>query len=269
MEEIKYGYGLPPDLSAHGAGIDNLINVLHVFMTVLFVGWGIFFIITLIKFRQREGHKASYESAASKLPKMVEVVIVLFEAFLLIGLSFPIWNYYKKDPPAEKDALNVRVVAQQFVWNIHYPGEDGKFGKTNIKFVDDSNPLGVDPDDPASADDFFTVNQFNLPVNKPVIAQISSKDVIHSFGVPVLRLKQDATPGVAIPIWFTAVKTGIFDIHCSQLCGVGHSLMKGTMTVQNAEDFGKWWQEQVRPWKKETPPPAEAKTTQTTKANKG
>jgi cytochrome c oxidase subunit 2 len=269
MEEIRYGYGLPPDLSAHGAGIDQLINILHIFMIVLFVGWGLFFIFTLVKFRQRQGHKASYESASSKLPKFVEVGVVLFEAFLLIGLSFPIWNYYKTNPPAEKDALSVRVVGQQFVWNIHYPGEDGKFGNTNIKFISDSNPIGVDPEDPASADDFFTINQMNLPVNKPIISQISSKDVIHSFGVPVLRLKQDATPGMAVPIWFTAVKTGVFEIHCSQLCGVGHSLMKGTITVQSPEDFKKWWDEQPRPWKKEPPKPAEAKTRHTTEAQKG
>jgi cytochrome c oxidase subunit 2 len=269
MEEIQYGYGLPPDFSTHGAGIDNLINILHIFMIALFVGWGIFFIFTLIKFRQRAGHRANYESAASKLPKMIEVAVVVFEAFLLIALSFPIWNYYKKEPPAEKDALNVRVVAQQFVWNIHYPGEDGKFGKANLKFIDDSNPLGIDPNDPASADDFFTLNQFNLPLNKPVIAQISSKDVIHSFGVPVLRVKQDAIPGVAVPIWFTATRTGQFDIICSQLCGVGHGLMKGTITVQDPSDFEKWWQEQPRPWKKAAPQPAEVKTPQTTKAHKG
>lgn len=250
MEEIQYGYHMPPDLSAHGAGIDNLIHVLHIFMAALFIGWGLFFIFTLIKYRQRQGHKASYESAHSKLPKFIEVGVVFFEAFLLIGLSFPIWNQYKKDPPKEGEALTVRVVGQQFVWNIHYPGEDGKFGRTNIKYVSDLNPLGVDPKDPASADDFFTVNQFHLPVNQPIIAQISSKDVIHSFGVPVLRVKQDATPGMAVPIWFTAVKTGTFDIQCSQLCGVGHSLMKGIITVETPEDFAKWAQEQPRPWKK-------------------
>jgi cytochrome c oxidase subunit II len=269
MEEIHYGYGMPPDFSSHGAGIDNLIHVVHIFMIALFVGWGIFFIITLIKFRQRDGHRASYESAASKLPKVLEVAIVLFEAFLLIGLSFPIWNYYKKEPPPADKALTVRIVAQQFVWNIHYPGEDGKFGRTDIKLIDDSNPLGVDPNDPASADDFFTMNQFNFPVNKPIIAQITSKDVIHSFGVPVLRIKQDAVPGQVVPVWFTAVKTGHFDIHCSQLCGVGHSLMKGTITVQNPEDFKKWVDEQPRPWKKETPQPKQAKTPQTTEAQKG
>lgn len=269
MEKINYGYLMPPDWSLHGHGIDQLIYMLHIFMVVLFAGWGVFLIFTLIRHRARSGHKASYESATSKLPKYLEVGVVLFEVFLLVGLSFPIWNRYKTDPPNEKEALTVRVVGQQFVWNIHYPGEDGKFGKTSVKFVSDSNPLGIDPDDPASADDFFSLNQFHIPVNKPIIAQVSSKDVIHSFGVPVLRVKQDATPGVAVPIWFTATHTGQFDIHCSQLCGVGHSLMKGVITVQNEADFKKWCEEQPKPFKKKDAAEAQAKTKKESEATKG
>ncbi len=256
METLHYGYSLPPDLSAHGHNIDLLIKVLHVFMVVLFVGWGIFLLITLIRFRQREGHKASHESVHSKLPKFLEVGVVGFEVFLLVGLSFPVWNRYKSEPPPADQALTVRVIGQQFVWNIHYPGEDKVFGKTGIKFVSDSNPLGIDPEDPASADDFFTVNQFHIPVNHPIIAQISSKDVIHSFGVPVLRVKQDANPGMVVPIWFTAKGIGQFDIHCSQLCGVGHSLMKGNVIVQQAQEFQKWQMEQPRPFKKQQGQPA-------------
>lgn len=269
MNKIDYGYLMPPDWSLHGHGIDQLINVLHIFMITLFVGWGIFLAFTLFRYRARPGHKASYESATSKMPKYLEVAVVLFEVFLLVGLSFPIWNAYKTDSPDEKDALTLRVVGQQFVWNIHYPGEDNQFGKTSVKFVSDANPLGIDPDDPASADDFYSVNQMHIPVDKPIIAEISSKDVIHSFGVPVLRVKQDATPGIAVPIWFTATETGQFDIHCSQLCGVGHSLMKGVITVDNAADFKKWWDEQPRPFKKEAEGEAQANTQEKSEATKG
>lgn len=250
MEQIHYGYGLPPDLSTHGYAIDQLINVLHIFMIVLFVGWGIFLLITLIRFRQREGHKASYESSSSKLPKYIEIGVVLFEVFLLVGLSFPVWKAYKLEPPSKEEALTVKVIGQQFVWNMHYAGDDGKFGSSELKYVSDFNPLGINPDDPASADDFFTVNQFHLPVNRPIIAEITSKDVIHSFGVPVLRVKQDAIPGMMVPVWFTVKQTGVFDIHCSQLCGLSHFNMKGIMTVQNPEDFDKWWKKQPRPFKK-------------------
>lgn len=251
MENIQYGYHMPPDLNVSGHPIDVLILCLHVFMILLFVGWGIFLLITLIKFRQRENHKASYQSATTKLPKFLELGVVLFEAFLLVGLSFPIWNRYKNDPPPKDQALTIRVVAQQFVWNFQYPGEDGKFGRTDIKFVSDSNPLGIDPSDPASADDFFTVNQMHIPVEKAVIVQISSKDVIHSFGVPVLRVKQDAIPGQVVPIWFKVKKPATFEILCSQLCGISHFMMKGNITAQSTEDFQKWSQEQPHPFKKE------------------
>ena len=105
--------------------------------------------------------------------------------------------------PAEKDAVRVRVVGQQFAWNIHYPGPDGVFGKTDIKLVDaQANPLGIDKKDPAAADDFTTVNQLHLPVNKPAIVYLSSMDVIHSFGLQEMRVKQDAIPGLVTPVWF-------------------------------------------------------------------
>ncbi len=256
MENPVYGYGLPPDISTHGYAIDRLINIIHIFMVVLFVAWGIFFLYCLIKYRKRAGHKASYESNTSKLPKFAEIAVVLFEVFLLVGLSFPVWSNYKREFPPEKDSLVVRVVAQQFVWNIHYPGDDGKFGKVDPKLMSDSNPLGVDAKDPASADDVVTVNQFHFPVNKPVIVRLTSKDVIHSFGVPVLRVKQDANPGMEIPVHFKAKDTGTFDIICSQLCGVGHSLMKGSIIVEQAEDFSKWLGEQDKQFK---PKPAAGK----------
>src|SRR5262249_25951031 len=153
-----YGIGLPPDLSTHGPAIDRLIYVIHAFMLVLFVGWGLFLLYTLIRYRKREGHKASYVSNESKLPKFVEIAVVLFEVFLLVGLSFPVWSKYKRAFPPEKDATVVRIVAQQFAWNIQYPGEDGKFGRNDPKLITDSNPLGIDDKDPASWDDVVTVN---------------------------------------------------------------------------------------------------------------
>ncbi|HCU26042.1 MAG TPA: hypothetical protein DF383_13575 [Deltaproteobacteria bacterium] len=253
MEPLKYGYHLPPDLSAHGPAIDHLIKFLHIFMIALFVSWGIFLVYCLIKYRQRPGHKASYESNKSKLPKYAEIAVVGVEVFMLVGLSFPIWSRYKKDFPPEKDSLVVRVIAQQFAWNIHYPGEDGKFGRADVKLISDSNPLGIDASDPASWDDVVSVNQFHLPVNKPVIAHITSKDVIHSFGVPVLRVKQDAIPGMSVPIWFQAVKTGEMEIVCSQLCGVSHSQMKGFLTAESAEAYDKWFAGRSRPFKPKEP----------------
>jgi cytochrome c oxidase subunit 2 len=244
MENPVYGWGLPPDVSVAGPAIDHLIIVVHWFMAALFIGWGCFFIYCLIRFRKRDGRKASYESAHSKLPKFLEVGIVLFEVFLLVGLSYPIWSKYKNSPPPASESLSVRVIAQQFVWNFQYAGPDNQFGKTSPQFISDSNQIGLDPNDPAGKDDIITINQLHFPVHKPVIVQISSKDVIHSFAIPVLRVKQDAIPGMSIPIWFEATDTGQFEIGCAQLCGVGHSLMKGYVSIDTPEQFTAWVNEQ-------------------------
>ena len=243
METTTYGWGFPPNLSTYGPEIDRLIVVVHWFMLALFVGWGCFLIYCLIRFRQKPGWKASYESSHSIIPKIVEVGVVIFEAFLLIGLSFPVWSKFKNQFPPEQSSLVIRVVAQQFVWNIHYPGRDGQFGKTDVTLVSDGNPLGVDPADPAGKDDIITVNQLHFPVHKPVIVHLSSKDVIHSFSIPVLRVKQDAVPGAPGSVWFEATQTGQFEIACAQLCGVGHTLMRGFVTVETPEEYEAWMKE--------------------------
>jgi cytochrome c oxidase subunit 2 len=120
------------------------------------------------------------------------------------------------------------------------------------------NPLGLDRDDPAAKDDVTTVNQLYLPVNRPIIVRLRSKDVIHSFGVPELRVKQDAVPGLTIPIWFIPTITTAdmrtrlgnpefeYEIACAQLCGIGHARMRGLVTIQSADEFQKWLDEKVK-----------------------
>ena len=159
--------------------------------------------------------------------------------------------------PPESEALVVQVTGEQFAWNVHYAGPDGVFGRTDIKLLDlQSNPLGLDRSDPAAKDDVTTLNQLYLPVNKPIIVRLRSKDVIHSFGVPEFRVKQDAIPGLTIPIWFVPTVTTAemrtrtgnpefqYEIACAQLCGLGHARMRGFVTVQTAEEFQKWMEEQ-------------------------
>lgn len=244
MEEPIYGWGLPLNISTYGQAIDDMIILVHWFMALLFIGWGIYLIYALIRFRQRPGHKASYESAHSRVPKLVEIGVVVFEIFLLVGLSFPVWNAYRTEFPPKEEALEIRVIAQQFVWNIHYPGRDNLFGKTDSALITDVNSLGLDESDPAGKDDIITLNQLHFPVNKPVIANITSKDVIHSFSIPVLRVKQDAVPGMVVPVWFEATKTGQFEIQCAQLCGVGHTMMRGFVSIDTDEEFETWFREQ-------------------------
>ncbi len=233
--------GLPIDASAHGWQIDMIILLVHILMLVLFVGWGIFFVVALIRFHKSQNPKANYAGVHSHFSSVLEVAVAVVEILLLVGLSIPFWARQVNAFPNRKDMIEVRIVAEQFAWNIHYPGADGIFGKTDIKLIDkQSNPLGLNHEDPNAKDDFTTINQLHLPIGRPVLIHLSSKDVIHSFGVPLMRVKQDVIPGMSIPVWFTPTKTGVYEIVCSQLCGLGHYRMKGFITVQKPEDYEQW-----------------------------
>jgi cytochrome c oxidase subunit 2 len=250
--------GLPLLAADHGAQIDSLIGWTHIFMFVLFFGWGAFLLYCLIRFRRSRNPVANYTGVKSHTSNYAEVGVFVVEVVLLFGFSIPIWAARVDRMPPEHDALVVQVTGEQFAWNVHYAGPDGKFGRTDIQLLDlQSNPLGLDRNDPAAKDDVTTLNQLYLPVNKPVIVRLRSKDVIHSFGVPEFRVKQDAIPGLTIPIWFVPntttadmrARTGNaefqYEIACAQLCGLGHARMRGFVTVQTAEEFQKWLDEQI------------------------
>src|SRR5262245_10983428 len=258
-ENMTEWMGLPPLATTHGGQIDNMIGWIHVFMLVLFVGWGSFFVYTLVRFRQKRNPVADYTGVKSHNAAYLEIGVAVVEAVLLFGFAIPLWAARIGDIPPENQALIVQVTGEQFAWNFHYAGADGLFGRTDIKLLDlQSNPLGLDRSDPAAMDDITTVNQLYLPVNKPIIVRLRSKDVIHSFGVPEFRVKQDAVPGLTIPIWFIPNVTTEemrarlgnpefqYEIACAQLCGLGHARMRGFVTVQTAEEFQKWMDEKVK-----------------------
>ena len=249
---------MPPIASEHGPAIDSALTWVHWLMAILFVGWGIFFIYVLWRFRRSKNPQASYAGTTSKASSWLEGAVAVAEAILLIGLSIPLWADRVEEFPPEKDSTVVRVVGEQFAWNVHYPGPDGVFGKTDIQKIDlQSNPLGLDRTDPAAKDDVTTVNQLYIPVGKPVIVHLTSKDVIHSFGVPEMRIKQDAVPGINIPVWWKPTVTTaemrqrlgkpdfVYEIACAQLCGLGHYRMRAFVTVQEPAEFQKWMDEQV------------------------
>ena len=251
--------GLPPLASAHGGQIDGMIGWVHVFMFILFIGSGGFFIFTLVRFRRSRHPVADYTGVKSHNASYLEVGVAVVEAILLFGFAIPLWAARVDSIPPASEALVVQVTGEQFAWNIHYAGPDGVFGRTGIKLFDaQSNALGLDRSDPAAKDDVTTTNQLYLPVNKPIIVRLRSKDVIHSFGVPEFRVKQDAVPGLTIPIWFVPnvtteemrTRTGKpdfqYEIACAQLCGLGHFRMRGYVTVQTAEEFQKWMAEKIK-----------------------
>lgn len=238
--------GMQPNASVHGAGVDSLISWVHWLMLALFVGWGLFYIVCLVKFRAKANPKADYEGVKNHYSTYLELIVAAIEAVLLIGFSIPIWASAVDEFPKESEATVVQVVAEQFAWNYHYAGADGKFGKTDPKLVNPmSNPVGIDPNDPNGLDDFVTLNEMVVPEDKPVITKITSKDVIHAFGSPALRLKQDAIPGMVVPVWFKATKKGEFEVACSQLCGSGHYSMRSVIKVTDQEAYATWTQAQI------------------------
>ena len=271
--------GLPINSASHGLMIDNMIGWVHWLMFILFVGWGIYLIIAITKFSAKSNPKADYNGVQSHYSQYVEYGVLIFEAFLLIGLSIPLYSQLKTTLPGDDDVHQIRVIAQQFAWNIHYPGFDGKFGKTNINLVDEeSNPIGLDRSSSFGADDIVTINQMHLPVNRQVLIHLSSKDVIHSFGIPEMRIKQDAIPGMTIPFFFTPTMTSSeflnkiknterfnpksnygfdketwenlndkskneyrgYQIACAQLCGNSHYKMRGFVTIDTNAEYNAW-----------------------------
>jgi cytochrome c oxidase subunit II len=272
MLELFHYLGFPEVASEHGQRLDQMLSYVHWLMLILFVGWGTYFIYVLFRFRASKNPVPDRLGVKSKASSYAEAGVVLAEVALIVGFAMPLWAERVNEFPETKDTVIVRVVAEQFAWNVHYPGPDGIFGRTNIEDIDlQNNPLGLDKTDPNAMDDITTVNQLFLPVDRPVLIYLSSKDVIHSFGIPEMRVKQDAIPGMEIPLWFVPTITsndmkeivdekyadlrasrnirgkdkGIkkfqtYEIACAQLCGMGHYSMRGFVNVLTQEEFDEW-----------------------------
>src|ERR1051325_5621444 len=200
MEKLRELLQLPVLASEHGQGVDTLIVLVHLLMILLFVCWLAYVAYALFRFHRSRNPKADYLGVRNHASNYIEVVVALVEAVLLIGFAVPLWANAVDKFPAEKDSIVLQVAAQQFDWNVRYAGKDGVFGKQDPKFVSSSNPFGVNPNDPAGKDDVPTTTQIHVVVNKPVIAIITSKDVIHSFKIIAMRVTQDAIPGQKAPI---------------------------------------------------------------------
>ena len=235
----------PTLASVHGAEIDM------VFTAVLIVT-GIAFVITqallgyfVVRYGSAGNEKADYWHDNPK----GEFFLLTGTALILVVLVFMgqrVWlRYYFSDLP--ENAVTVQVTAQQFQWNFHYAGADGKFGAIDLSLTGPSNPIGLNESDPASKDDIVTINQMHVPLNRPVVVRLRSKDVIHSFNLPFHRVKQDAVPGLAIEIAFTPNVAGAYEIACAELCGNQHYTMDGMLTVDATEaEYENWLKEQLK-----------------------
>jgi len=213
---------LPENVSSYGAEIDWLFHLIYAItgITALLV-FGTM-IVFLVMYRDRPGRKATYTHGNTTL----EVVWTIVPALILVVLtvlSVPAWSKIKMQIPAGD--VVVQVTAKQFNWQVAYAGPDGKFG---------------------TADDKIFLDEMHVPVAKKIRVNLKSQDVIHSFFVPNFRIKQDAVPGREIGMWFDALKPGKYEWPCAELCGFGHSGMKGWIYVHTAEEYAKWEAENLK-----------------------
>ena len=255
---INQFLGQPVNAAEHGYQIDHIIEFCHWFMGALFVGWSAYFIFVLIRFHKSRHRQADHEGVKSGISTHLEFAVVLIEAVLLVGFAVPLWAKRVNEFPPDKDAILVHAIGQQFNWNFHLPGPDGVFGERKIDLVTNTNPVGLVSNDPASKDDIVVLGELHVPVNRPVIVELTSKDVIHNFALVNMRIAQDAIPGQMIPMWFRPITPGTYEIICGQLCGLGHYSMKGSLVVDTPADYQAWLKERVElSGTQSAPPPLE------------
>lgn len=237
---------LPPLASAEGAQVDRLMGVFFVLIAIVFVGVHVVLGTFVMRHAASGDRRASYWHENSRLELTWTVVPAAILVLLTIA-SGVTWVSLRVSPAAAaaaSPAVAVEVTAQQFGWYFRYPGPDGRFGRLLPTAVSRDNPLGIDPQDPAGADDIVKMNEMVLPAGRPVQVSIRSKDVIHSFFVPQFRVKQDAVPGRTIEVTFTPTEPGNYEIACAELCGVGHYVMRSPLKVMPETEFEAWLAQQ-------------------------
>ena len=233
--------GIPENYADHGGNVDHLIDIVHWFMFALFVGWTLFFLVCLWKFRASNNPKASYHGVTNHVSSHLEIGVVIIEAVLLLGFAFPLWweRTDRFDEVQATDPVRVRVIAYQFGFKYHYPGADGKFARIDRTLVATTGDPCIDTDDPNGYDDFVT-GTLKLPVNRNAILQVTSTDVIHNYAIIPMRIQQDAIPGRDIPMWFKPIQKLETSVVCGQLCGEKHANMAGLMEVVSQGAFKSW-----------------------------
>lgn len=237
---------LPSLASRHGAGIDSMLNYLLLTVGALFVAG--YVALAWFIWRGSRRDVIGPRFASKKTERILSAGLGLGMALIaeggVIAIGMPVWSeYFDAAPPA--DAVVIEVTAQQFMWNVRYPGADRVFGRTDPTLVDDNaNPLGLDPADPRGKDDVVGLNEITVPFGRAVHVRLRSKDVIHSFFLPNFRVKQDAVPGMTPEVVFFPTRTGQFELACAELCGLAHYRMRGTFNVVPEKEFEEWLRKQ-------------------------
>jgi cytochrome c oxidase subunit 2 len=208
--------------STYAADIDGIIWLIAVLVGFWFiVAEGVFFWL-ILKFRARDGQRAQYitgeEAKQKRFIAWPHYLVLVCDVFIVVG-AVRVWVEVKQTLPSDAEAQHVRVVSQQWAWSFVHPGADGKLD---------------------SADDIRSVDELHVQVGQKYIYELESRDVLHSFSVPVFRLKQDAVPGRVISGWFEATRTGTHDIQCVEICGIGHGMMAARIVIESPEEHAAW-----------------------------
>jgi cytochrome c oxidase subunit 2 len=236
-------YAPPKAITSVGEAIDHQYDMTLAVVATVFILSQLGLAFAIFRFRDR-GQKVHFTRGNSTMEVIwTSATIILFVGLGLMGRKA--WAEMRFTNAAP-DAIQVEVTENQFVFNFRYPGPDGKFGRLDIRQISAStgNPLGIDQNDPAGKDD-IVVPTLTVPVNHEVQLLIRSQDVIHNFFVRELRLQQDATPGMVVPLHFTANAIGQYEVVCTQLCGLGHSRMHSYLNVVSDADYDAFLKQQA------------------------
>jgi cytochrome c oxidase subunit 2 len=238
---------MPETITAHGRAVDSQFHLTLIGTGIIFIAAQAALGYAVLRFGRKRKEPADYVHGSDRWEVLwTAATTVVFVGLTLMGYS--VWAEARFLPPTDPpggDVVVVEVTGQQFVWNTRYPGRDGKFGPLDIKLIDDAagNPLGVDRNSPDGKDDIM-VPRMAVPVNREIEVLLRTKDVIHDFFVPELRIKLDTVPGLVGKLRFKPEKVGTYEIACSELCGLGHYKMRSFLDVMEAADYQKWLEEQ-------------------------
>ena len=213
---MNWSWMLPESFSTFGGDVDQLYYIILWITGIIFFITESLLLYFIVRYRHREGRTAAFEHGSNKM-EIVWTVATLVICLAIGIVSKPVWDTMKVDVP--DGALEVIVTAKQFEWNVTYPGTDGVLG---------------------TADDYSLINALHAPEDRPVLIYLRAEDVLHSFFLPEMRVKQDAVPGQEIRVWFEAVQPGDYTVGCAELCGIGHTTMNGTLTVHTQVGYDAW-----------------------------
>ena len=225
------------DIASNWGNIDFAVFVTFWICGVAFILVGLFMVYAVWKYRYREGQRAAYEPENKKL----EWILTIVTTVGVVGMLAPglaVWEEYVNVP---EDAREIEITGQQWAWSYRLPGADGRLGTVDARLISVDNPFGMDPDDEFGRDDVLVERApLHLLKDQPVKILLRSKDVLHDFYVPEFRAKMDAVPGMVTYMWFTPTKPGIYEVLCAELCGIGHHTMRGTVIVDEQNDYNAW-----------------------------